>query len=238
MLKFILALAAMFSFSQIEAQKTVIQDANAQVRNVGPFSEVKISGGIDLYLTQGNEDGVAVSANDNQDRDRIKTSVDNGMLKIWYDSEGLRFKSGNKNMKAYVSFRSINGLIASGACDVRINGTLKGDGLNMKLSGASDFEGTVQLDKLKIDQSGASDTKISGSVGSLNVQASGASDLKGYELQVNECTAKASGASDIQITVNKELSAQASGASSISYKGGGVVKEVHTSGASSINKRG
>jgi hypothetical protein len=78
---------------------------------------------------------------------------------------------------------------------------------------------------------------LTGSVGQLNVEASGASDFKGFDLAVDFCTAKASGASDIKITVNKELSAEASGASDVRYKGSGLIRDIKTSGASSISKR-
>ena len=43
------------------AQKTY-QDKNAVVRKVGNFHGIKVSHGIHLYLSQGNEEAVAVSA--------------------------------------------------------------------------------------------------------------------------------------------------------------------------------
>ncbi len=100
------------------------------------------------------------------------------------------------------------------------------------------MSGELQGDHVNIDINGASTIKLTGSINHLDVSASGASDLKGYDLKVNDCTAKASGASDISITVNQQLSANASGASSIRYKGDGTIKEVRTSGASSVAKRG
>ena len=48
--------------------------------------------------------------------------------------------------------------------------------------------------------------------------------------------ASASGASDIKITVNKELSAHASGASDVRYKGNGVIRDLKSSGSSSVSK--
>jgi Putative auto-transporter adhesin, head GIN domain len=70
------------------------------------------------------------------------------------------------------------------------------------------------------------------------VEASGASDFKGYDLAIDNCKVSASGASDINITVNKELNVSASGASDVFYKGTCVIKEMRSSGASSIGKRG
>ena len=218
------------------AQKTIINDANAEKRNVPGFSGISVSGGIDIYLTQGDEDGIAVSATEIKYRDRIKTEVKDGILTIWYNNEGMHWSTGSKKLKAYISFRSINKLKASGASDVFINGTIKAAVLDLKLSGASDLKGAVDIGNLTANISGASDMTVSGKVESLQIDASGASDLKDYDLVVQNCNAEASGASDIKITVEKELSASASGASDIVIKGNGVIKKMSKSGASSIKK--
>ena len=218
------------------AQKTIVNDANAEKREVPGFTGIHISGGIDLYLSQGDEDGIAVSAAEIKYRDRIKTEVLNGMLKIWYNTEGMHWATGNKKLRAYVSFKNINHLKAAGASDVFINGVLKAGDLELTLSGASDLKGVVEIENLKATISGASDMTVSGKVGSLQIDASGASDLKSYDLVVQNCDAEASGASDIKITVEKELNASASGASDIIIKGNGVIKKMNKSGASSIKK--
>jgi hypothetical protein len=108
----------------------------------------------------------------------------------------------------------------------------------MRLSGASDFSGAVKLEELHIDQTGASDVSIMGAVKQVTIEASGASDVKGYDLVSDSCSVRASGASDIRISVRKELNAHASGASSIYYKGNGVIRQMHTSGASNVSRKG
>jgi hypothetical protein len=141
-------------------------------------------------------------------------------------------------LKAYVSFRVLNKLVASGASDVYVNGVIKSDRLDIQLSGASDFKGAVNVNELNLDQSGSSDSQLSGRAARLKVELSGASDLKGYSLETDYCDINASGASDSQITVNKELSVHASGASDVNYKGAAVTREAHTSGASSVSRKG
>jgi len=234
---FFLAALTIFLSTVLKGQQTVINDANAEVRVLGSFSAITISGGIDLYLSQGEEDGVAVSAAEINNRDHIKTTVNNGVLRIWYQNDGWKYKSGNKKMIAYVSFKSIRALTASGSSDVFVNGMIKVAAFNIKLSGASDFKGHIETHKLAIDQSGASDAIVTGKAPDLNIEASGASNFKGYDLDTENCTAKASGASDIKITVSKELYATASGASSIYYKGEGVPKELRLSGASNVTRK-
>ncbi len=219
------------------AQDNIINDKNAQARTVGSFNSIKVSGAIEVYLSQGGSEALAVSASEEKFRDKIKTEISNGTLKIWYDGDRISW-SGDKKMRAYVSFKTLSKLEASGASGYHITGTLNVPTLDVMLSGASDMKGTVNISTLTVDLHGASDVKLNGSVGSIKIEASGASDVKGYDLVADACTATVSGASDVNITVNKELSAHATGASSVYYKGNAVVTDIHSSGASSISKKG
>ena len=227
--------AIMFS---AEAQKQFVVDANAEMRSLnGSFNKIKVSNAINLYLSQSSTESIAVSASEDKFKAGIKTVVENNVLKIYYDGE--RSWSGrNRKMKVYVSFKNIDELQASGASDIIVAGTLEVQNLSLNLSGASDFKGDIKANTLSLNLSGASDVTISGTVKQLNIESSGASDVKGYELTADICNASVSGASDVNITVNKELTAHASGASSVNYKGDAVIKDMHSSGASSINKRG
>lgn len=219
------------------AQEIFVNDANAVERKItGGFNSIIISGGIGLYLSQYENESVAVSASSDEFRENIKTVVENNTLKIYYNG-GRGWNIGNKKMKAYVSFKTLEMLKASGACDIQVAGTLAVPTLLLDMNGASEFNGTVKVNTLTIELSGASDVKISGTAAVVSIQSSGASDVKGYGLVTDICNAKASGASDINITVNLELNAHASGASDIYYKGTAVIKDMHSSGASSVVKK-
>jgi len=213
-----------------------ISDPNVEAREVKPFHAIQLSSAFDVYLSQGNEESVAVSASEIKYRDNIQVEVKGGVLIIRYDNKG-KWNTGNKKLKAYISFKEIDKLDVSGACDVFIVEDWNANNLKIDLSGASNLKGKVKAGKLMIDLSGASDMSLTGAVGQLNVEASGASDFKGFDLGVDYCNAKASGASEINITVNKELSAEASGASDVKYKGSGLMRDVKTSGSSSISRK-
>jgi len=213
------------------AQKT-ISDANAQKRNVSGFHAIEVSGGIDLYVSQG-EEAVAVSASKEEYRDKIKTEVKDGVLKIWYEwNSSLRFEWSNHKLKAYVSFRNLDRLEGSGGSDISIDGSIKVAKLEMEISGGSDFDGKVETDELRIHATGGSDVNISGKAAKLTIDASGGSDFKGYDLASDICNVEASGGSDVHVTVNKELSANASGGSDVYYKGTGLIRDLKTSGRS------
>jgi hypothetical protein len=217
-----------------------INDPNAEVREAKNFHAINISNAFDVFLSQGNEEAVAVSASEKKFQDHIKVSVEDGVLKIRFENDDKFWKGlgGNKmKLKVYISFKAIDRLTASGACDLVVKGVLKADKLDIALSGASDMKGKLDVQDLAVVLSGASDMQVTGNAMKLKVDANGASDFKSFDLLTDYCEATASGASDIHVTVNKELTAHASGASDINYKGSGMVKDVRSNGASSVSHK-
>ena len=242
-----------------QENKSIVYDENAQQRKVPSFTAISVSSAIDLYLTQSNKNAVAVSASNDEIRDHIITEVVGGTLIIRLGDKGSWFswrKWGNYKTKAYVSIQDINALTASGASTVHLVNTIESPKMRIKLSGASDFKGNIKAgvlmyqltgasdykgeisaNSIDIDGSGASSIELIGKVDDLAIEVSGASTAKLYNLTAKGAILRASGASNIGVTVTEILRANSSGASDINYKGNPTVKESNTSGASSIRRR-
>ena len=225
-----------FCISNTFSQVQLVDDLNAEARNlVGSYNKIIVAGGIDVYLTQSDSEGVAVSASEQKYKDAIKTEIKDNTLKVYFDGDrNWSFKS--RNLRAYISFKDLKLLDVSGASDVVVAGKISARNLVMKFSGASDFTGRVEVVTLDLNLSGASDIKISGSASVLTINSSGASDVNGFGLISDICKARASGASDIDISVKEELTAEASGSSEITYRGNPVINGVNKSGSSSVKK--
>ncbi len=221
-----------------QSEKNLVVDANAEVRTVSGFTGIEVSGAIDLYISQGSSEAVAISANTEEIRARIKTEVRSGTLHVYFDGKGLNWKVwGNNKMKAYVTYKTLLKLEASGACNVKATDPIKQAELKMEMSGASDFSGELAISLLKLSASGASNVSMFGTVANAIVDASGACNIKAYDLQTDMCKIDASGASNVRITVNKELNATASGGSTIFYKGTGLIRDISSSGGASVKRR-
>jgi putative autotransporter adhesin-like protein len=225
-----------FSVNSLFSQK-VINDANAVSRQVSSFHAINISSAFSVIINQGNEESLAVSANQKEYLDHIQTIVEGGVLKIWYD-EKSKWWHNHRKLKAYISVKNLDEIKVSGASDIKLEGQLSSSNLKLHLSGASDFKGMLIVSgKLDIQLSGASDINITGSAENTYINASGASDVKAYDFKTGICSVDASGACSINITVDKELSAKLSGASNINYKGSAMIREIKTSGASNISHK-
>ena len=218
-------------------QEKTIQDQNVEKRSVSGFHTIRVEDGVDLYLTQDATEAVAVSASKIEYRDKIKTTVEEGVLRIWFDQKPVNFSWRNRQLRAYVSVKSLKELRASGGSDVFIQSGLKGDDLKMTISGGSDFNGNIECQNLEVSATGGSDTKMSGKVVNLKVSASGGSDFMGYDLVAENVYVSASGGSDARVTVTKELGVEASGGSDVDYRGNAIIKYKSSSGGSSVSKR-
>ncbi|MFM2364137.1 MAG: hypothetical protein RLZZ316_3039, partial [Bacteroidota bacterium] len=75
MKRLLLGMLLCLSTAVTVAQKTIVNDANAAARTVEAFTKIHVSSAVDLYLSQGDENAVAVSAIEVKYRDRIKTEV-------------------------------------------------------------------------------------------------------------------------------------------------------------------
>lgn len=232
-------LGASILFSLILFAQKQVNDPLAQVRKVTGYHAVKVSTGIKVYLTQGTE-AVAVSASKEEFRDKIVTRVENGVLRIFYEQETMKFWK-NRSMKginavAYVSIEKVDGLdIASGA-SVSIDGTIKGDKLDIDISSGGVFKGAIDFEGVAVDQSSGSVVNVSGTANTLKVDGSSGSVFHGFELVVNNCDVDVSSGAGVQITMNKEMSAQASSGGAVTYKGNGVIRNIKTSSGGAVRK--
>ncbi|HEU4610051.1 MAG TPA: head GIN domain-containing protein [Chitinophagaceae bacterium] len=212
----------------------IINDPMAARRPVPSFHAIEVNAGIDIYLSQGAEDALVLSAANRGERDHIRAEVKDGVLYLTFQGKrnGSAWKNGH--LRAYISCRDLSMLKASAGSDVIVKGGLRVDQLELQLSGGSDFVGSVEAEKFFIRQSGGSDVRVKGKVQNLKVEGSGGSDFLGKELEATYAIIEMSGGSDARLSVTKEIYADASGGSDIHYTGNPVIRHKSASGAGKI----
>lgn len=219
---------------------TAAEDKNAETRNVSGFHAIVVQDGIDLHLTQGSTEAVAISAANVKFRSNIKTEVVGGVLKIfYYDGDThVHFSVTRRKLMAYVTVKDVNSIEVHGGSGLYVKGLLQVSNLSVLATGGSEVAGQFKAGDLKISLSGGSEATVSGSSASLSINANGGSSYNGYQLSADNCQADASGGSGIYVTANKEMSGKASGGSDIYYKGAAAIKSSESSGGSGIRRKG
>ncbi|MFT3679738.1 MAG: head GIN domain-containing protein [Ferruginibacter sp.] len=234
MKQIILSLLTIISLN-VFAQDAVIKDDNAEKRTLqGSFTAIKVSNGIDLYLTQGDEESLAVSASDPKYMEGFKTVVEGNTLKIYYDSNKFNWmNTGKRKLKAYVSFKTLERLDGSSGAEVHVSGAIKSGSLKMDFSSGANFNGQVDVAALDVEQSSGAEVTATGKSDKLVVSVNSGAMFKGFDLQTEYCDAKASSGAGVRINVNKEINAKANSGGGIQFKGAGGIKDlsVHSGGS-------
>lgn len=202
-------------------------------RTAGVFNSVEVNGAIDLYVKQDSARSISIETDENL-LPYIEVRNDGDQL-IISPKEGYN-PDPSHSIKVYVSSPVFKGLEASGASKiVGENIITSGDAMHIHVTGASDAGLELKSPKVSVELSGASTMTLKGETKDLSVGASGASHIKGFDLLAENADVDVSGASNAEVFASVKLSATASGASDVRYKGNAAVTQ-NESGASSVKK--
>ena len=170
-----------------------------------------------------------VAEGDRRNIDDLNVYTRNGTLFANYRT--------NRNRQHQTSFLitmpTLRGVAFGGASQSSITGFTNLSELNIELSGASRGQFTGGAARTVVNLSGASTLQLNGRGTALSAELSGASNLQAFPYPVGEAAVNASGASKVSLSVSNALVADASGASTIRYRGTPTVRQ-RVSGASTV----
>ena len=230
-------LIAALATSPAFSQKT-FNDANAEKRIVSSFHGIEVSTGITLILTNGSEEELAVSASSAEFRDKIVTHVSNGILRIHYETKmgAINKRNESKNLKAYVSYKTLDLLNVNTGAEVEIHGVLTATTLELDANTGGIVKGEIDINKLKVSQNTGSRITLTGKALSMEIDGDTGSKFVGESLTTSNCSISVSTGAGVTITVENELNAKASTGGTIKYKGGAGIREIKTNTGGTISK--
>ena len=195
----------------VDGDRNVVID-NRNISN--DFESVKVSQGLDLYITQSNAVNLSVEADENL-HELIMTEVEDGVLRI-YTTENIRRAASRK---INLNVADISAIKATSGSDVISTNTIEVDELELNSTSGADIKLTVKTEKLNCHSTSGSDIKLSGTTKALIAEASSGSDIEASQLKAETSKVKASSGADISVNTSKELTARASSGGDIRYTG-------------------
>jgi Putative auto-transporter adhesin, head GIN domain len=178
------------------------------------FSEISVSRGLDVYLTQGEIVSLIVEADENL-HDIIITEVENGVLKITTD-ENISF---SKSKKVMLTFKDVSKIKATSGSDVFSTNTIIADNLELTTTSGSDMEVDINVQVADCRSTSGSDLRVSGKTNKLYAEATSGSDIKAGNLKAKVSEARATSGADITLNTSEELYAKATSGGDIKYSG-------------------
>lgn len=199
-------------------------------REIKPFKHLNVSGGAHVILMQSDSFLVKVSASDSEDLKNISTTSDGETLII-------KNKSGlNGSYKVTVYGHDWQQVVSSGASKIESGNDILSDSLDIDATGASNTDLHLKTRIIHVISSGASLVQLEGNTGVLYSVVSGASTLKAYKLNASKVDVITSGASTAKVYAIDKINANASGASTIKFKGEPTEVGAEASASSTIAK--
>lgn len=219
------------------AQKT-INDPNAEKRTVSSFHGIEVATGIELTLTNGNTEEVAVSASTPEFRDKIITRVENGILKIHYETKwgAINKRNETKGLKAYVSYKALDQLNVNTGAEVNIVGTLNSSSLDLEANTGGLVKGVINISTLKVSQNTGSKITLTGKADKLEIEGDTGSKFLGEDLSVGSCDVQVSTGAGVYITVEKEVSVKANTGGYLKYKGNAGIRDIKTHTGGTVSR--
>lgn len=217
-------IALVVSYSTAVAQHT-------EVRQVGSFSGVKVSEGIDVFLKKGDKEEVRVQVSDT-DPSNVITEVAGDYLKIHMKDGRYR----NVEATVYVTYVMLDKLSASSAGSIFSEGSIETDRMEISASSAGSIEVTINAGSAEVSSSSAGDVELNGKVGKLSVSAQSAGEVDAYDLIAEEVEADASSAGSVKVSATNALEARASSGGNIRYRGNPDRSNTNSSSGGSVRK--
>jgi len=154
----------------------------SEIRNLADFNKIEANNGISIEFIQADKN-VKVETDSKQKLKKIRTTVENGILKI-------NAKGNFKLIKVYISNPTLQEVIANNAVSFTIKNTLKVPDLKLKLNNAVSFMADISVSELLIEANNAVSMSIFGIAKNGIFTIKNASSLKAKRLEVDKANVK------------------------------------------------
>lgn len=206
-------------------------------RNVGEFSKIDVSVGVNVNYKQENATSVKVLA----DADKLQyviTKVENGILKVYIDNKGVK-NLKFKNLTVNISSPKMNAVkTSSGASftavntvrekNLSINATsgsaVKGkfiisENSDLDINSGSSLKAEITTQNLTMKNSSGSSTTLQGTAKSATIDANSGASCKAEGLAINTAQAESTSGASLSLYVKDKLKVSASSGGSVRVKG-------------------
>ena len=173
--------------------------------------------GIDLTITQGDQESLVLSSDSSLDD--INAFVANGSLIIERSSKSSSFFGRTYKVSAKLTVKTLEKLTIEGGGDVTV-GALKTTRMELSIAGSANVHLTdLKSDALEIVVSGRGDVTVTGATTGVVVRIEGSGDAHMAHLQASAAKVVISGKGNVDLAVKDRLDAHINGMGNVHYLG-------------------
>ena len=229
-----IALSTFISTSCIFMGPSIKGNGNVveETRKVKEFDEIKVSRGMNVYISQGDETKVVVKADENL-LDAIETKIEGNTLKVTSNQNIRRAKT----KKVFVTTPNISMIKTTAGSNVYSETVINSRNLDLSSSAGSNMKLKVNADHLTVSVSAGSNIKLEGKSESFSGKATSGSNLKAEELTTKNCEVNVSSGANIWINTKNDFEGHASSGGNIFYYGNPGTTDIEKSSGGNVIKK-
>lgn len=184
-------------------------------RQLPEFSRVELNGSGQVVVVLDDDPGVVIAA-DESIVSQVITEVRGEVLYLGL-RPGIRVADGS--VRYSVSAGTLESVKTTGAGDVRIEGIVKADDLDLISEGSGKIYAQVAVEDLDVKIAGSGDVSVSGQSEELEVSILGSGNVRAAELSGAEANINVAGSGDVDIGLYESVEANIAGSGDVSYEG-------------------
>lgn len=206
-------------------------DVVEQERNIDDFSELKVSRGMNVYITYGDDTKLMIRADGNLLK-VIETEVIGDVLEI---SSEANIKKA-KEKKVFVTTPNLDKLKAFAGSNVYSENTIETGNFIVSASAGSNIKLQLDAKQVEVSASAGSNINLKGKAKSITGKASSGSNIRANELNSSKADCKVSSGANFWVTATNQLMGKASSGGNIFYYGSPENTEIHKSSGGNVIK--
>lgn len=211
-------------------------------RNVGRFSGIKVSSGIKLSFTQGNNQSVKVIT-DSDKMKYVKTELQGDILNVYADApkgKNLNFKMIQVKITApelskiavnsgasFTTENTVNSsffqIAVSSGSHISADLNTKGK-VELSTTSGSNAKLNMNAKTLEMSATSGSNANLAGAIDETSFQVSSASSVNAQDLISKNSTVSASSAADLKVNVSENLTVSGKSGATVRYRDHATVR--------------
>lgn len=231
---FVIAVIGSILFSCQPQQSEEKGEAMTENRSLDSFSRLKLSGIVNLYLSQGDEESIRIEG-DAEWVDKLQVQQSGDLLTISLPDGNNTFGKNDK-LEVYLQFRDLSELAFEGAGQIKSASVLELDEFLISGKGVGNIVLELEAEKIEAKLNFVGNMELKGASQELYLENEGVGNIDASQLICQKVEMYSSGIGMISVHAEEELILNVSGIGAVNYKGNPKQVTENVSGLGKVSR--
>jgi len=205
-----------------------------QTRQVSGFNTIMSAGPFNVHIKMAGTESLKLSAPADIIND-IETIVKNNHLEIKFKDE-KEPKNHEGKIDVYVTAKTLSGLTLAGSGEIKVDGVLNNNDINMTTTGSGAIIAAVKCTDFHATVTGSGSINVEGNAENAKYVVTGSGEMKANGLKTVTVVATVTGSGNAHVNAEKTITAHVTGSGNLEYSGNATINSTRTAGPGRITR--